>query len=77
MRDAEEKLSMQEGVILDLRRETDTKDKLSQSLQQDLDKLSRKRAHAKDELEKSQKNKQTETESHSRLSGTKNTNAYS
>ena len=66
MKQAEEKLSVQDEVIIGLKRELETNEKLSQALQQDLEKISRKRAHAKEELEKTQKIKQSECESHSR-----------
>ena len=66
MKQAEEKLSVQDEVITGLKRELDTNEKLSQALQQDLEKISRKRSHTKEELEKTQKTKQSESESHSR-----------
>ena len=71
MKQADEKLSVQDEVITGLKRELETNEKLSIALQQDLEKISRKRSHAKEELEKIQKMKQSECESHSRYSNTK------
>lgn len=66
MRQAEEKLSVQDEVIIRSKRELETSEKLNKSLQQDLEKITRKRNHVKEELEKTQKFKQSENESHSR-----------